>query len=237
MFNFSGNDTERPKVSSVNEIKPQSGTYNQPSTPDISDSIQNKMNQLNNREKGSNFNLSKVSGYAGAAAGLANSFMNDDDLVPDGQLESTTRAVETIDSVKDAVGKAIPIAGMFREVEKLGIKAGKAIDGDKGQMIAEGYFSPIQTIGKLNADDDLSQGEKMFGSFATLALPFGGTISGSLLHKANQKRAKRFKEINKFKKETAEEIEIKNKKQLEALNRLRTLKEAQLNYIPRTRYS
>lgn len=240
---FSGINTERPKAKAVNSMTSKGQSYNASfganNVASTNAGMTNHKNNVlaKNSKSGMDMDMNAIAGYGAAAAGLGNALLGDDDLVHEGQLESTTRAVDTINSTKDAIGQVIPIAGMFREVEKLGVKMGQAIDGDKGQAIAEGYLSPIQTVGKLNADDEISQGNKMLGSVATLALPFGGTISGNMIHRANQKRVKRKAELDKYKKATREEIEYQNQKEAKAIERLKGLREAQLNYVPTTRYS
>jgi len=78
---------------------------------------------------------------------------------------------------KDAVAAAIPIAGLFRGVEKLGKGLGQSIGGDKGGDFANGFLDPMQNV----FSKDTNVGEK------TLSL-LDPVVSGLIMQKKNNKR-------------------------------------------------
>lgn len=78
---------------------------------------------------------------------------------------------------KDAVGAALPIAGLFRSAEKLGKGLGQSIGGDKGGDFANGFLDPMQNV----FSKDTNIGEK------SLSL-LDPVISGLIMSKKNAAR-------------------------------------------------
>lgn len=150
---------------------------------------------------------------------------------PEGQTQGQTNAANAMNSVKDAVGQAIPIAGAFRAVEKLGVNAGQMIGGDHGQAIAQAYFSPSDTMMKILSDPDMSGKDKTKAALSNLIPVIGPALAGNMIHKANRERIRREEEKNEFWKKTQRERDYVDSENRKSLERLMALKKSQMNYI------
>lgn len=218
----------REAVSTANTIKETYGIKTPNYGQELADSNKDvgAMTQNTGVKKGSGINMNTV---ASIGAGIGRMIPTTKPMA--GETEATTRGVAAVNASKDAIGAAIPFAGLFRGVEKLAGQAGQAIDGDKGQAITEGYFSPVQTVGKINQDSEISGKNKVLGSIATLALPFGGTIGGNMINKANERRVQKQERKDKFLKKTKQEQLYYDKQDSESLKKLENMQNAQMNYI------
>lgn len=84
------------------------------------------------------------------------------------------------ESTKDGVASAIPIAGLFRGVEKMGKGLGQSIGGDEGGDFATGFLDPISNVSRK----DTSVGEKALSVLDPV-------VSGFITAKKNKKRRER----------------------------------------------
>lgn len=143
----------------------------------------------------------------------------------EGELENT----QTGDAIKDAVGEAIPMAGIFRGIEKGGVAIAQKTGGDQHATISQAMFDPIGGIIETIADDDMSGGEKALGIVGAFVAPW---VTGDLLHKARLKRQLKFQKkknlaTNLFEKNKLEE-EYRMEQGLESMGLLKGLREKQL---------
>jgi len=81
------------------------------------------------------------------------------------------------ESTKDGVASAIPIAGIFRGVEKAGKGLGQSIGGDYGGDVASGFLDPVSTV----TNKDTNFGEKTLSLLDPIA-------SGIILANKNKHR-------------------------------------------------
>jgi len=130
---------------------------------------------------------SGISGYYGllgaAAGGIGNSLKGNSPLSNDGLMsEGEQKTNQAYEGVKSGVAAAIPIAGLFNGVEKLGKGLGQSIGGNTGGDIAQGALDPFSML--MRKDIKSEDKAKM------LLLNGDPIIAGMMTHKANQKRRK-----------------------------------------------
>tara|TARA_R110000868_G_C10973164_1_gene771429 strand:- start:80856 stop:82358 length:1503 start_codon:yes stop_codon:yes gene_type:complete len=88
--------------------------------------------------------------------------------------------MKTNEGIKSAVGHAIPVAGLFQQVEKGGKALGQAIGGDTGGDIAGGILDPFTGQMETFKNENSTNFEKG----ASLALPF---LSGIIASKGRKR--------------------------------------------------
>lgn len=97
---------------------------------------------------------------------------------------------ETAEATKDAVGNAIPWAGLFRGIEKMGVNMASQ-QSEKNGTIASSLFDPIGGAAKVGNHEEIDN--KFTNTVASVFLPGYG---GMLLDKANEKREAKVNNAN-----------------------------------------
>jgi hypothetical protein len=228
-YNNSVNDIDRPKVSSINmqSIDPlfqdnakalEANTMNQTPTFENPDENNGKKSFTNSK-------------FVNIASGVGQ-------MIPqrgatEGQPEGVTKTSNAMNSTKDAVGKAIPIAGMFRGIEKGVVQAAGKTSGDKGAAISQAMFSPSDSIAKIAGDPDMTGGEKLHGYLNVIFNPIG---AGVIIDKANQKRKQKALEMQNYRRKTEQEKQYNDAQEDQSLKQLENVKNAQMNYITKFNY-
>lgn len=171
--------------------------------------------------------IANVAGSVMQSVGRANQAKN----TPEGYYDSRENTADAInqgvDMAKDTVASFLgPFGMLFRGIQKLGEGAGNAIGGEVGGHIS-GVFSPESgTIYGLT-NKDYSFGEKLLSTIPGL----GGAMMARDKQKKRMKYEsdKYFENINKL--ETEREKEQRLMSDRNEINRLKTLRAAQLGYI------
>ncbi len=132
---------------------------------------------------GGGISMAGVGQAAGAASAVAGVF--GDHTPVQYQEEETNKAGAAMGTAKDAVGAVIPMAGLFRGIEKGVVGIAKKTNGDEGAAISQSMFSPSDNIMKLSTDKELTGGERALGLAATIFAPGG---AGQIIHKGNERR-------------------------------------------------
>lgn len=130
---------------------------------------------------------SGISGYyglIGAAAGAIGGGLASNSPTAHNQLlsDSEKQTNQAYEGVKSGVGAAIPIAGLFNGVEKLGKGLGQSVGGDAGGDFMQGALDPFSML--MRKDIKGEDKAKM------LLLNGDPVIAGMMTHQANQKRRK-----------------------------------------------
>ena len=163
------------QLNTFNNTIPSSNTKIQLNTSD------NSLNAATNSNPQTSNNTANTLGSAGLAigSGIKN--------IPSGALDKQyafnpklKAGDDAMDSVKKTVATAIPIAGAFYGIEKMGLAAGEAIGGEKGRDVATGIFDPSSGQREVLQSKDSSNFEKG----VSLAAPF---LSGLMAGKARKR--------------------------------------------------
>lgn len=140
---------------------------------------------------GMNMNMMGSIGAAMGSIGTLLSSNTKKDTFYDSNTARNERTSQQVGTVKDSIGTAIPIAGVFRGIEKAGGGIGKSIGGDTGAGITAA-FSPDEAIMGNMQDSDSSTLEKIGGVFN----PIGAGINTSRNAKKRQQEMSRQNAIN-----------------------------------------
>ena len=188
---------------------------------------------MDGKTRGGGVNWGKVGGYAAMAA----SFVPPYEKNTSGETKSQTATNNTMNSTKDAVGSIIPMAGIFRSIEK-GVVAGAGhTSGERGADISQAMFSPSSNVANI-ASSDMSSGEKAHAYLNTIFNPIG---AGVLINKQKVKArrlaaeaiAEKEREILRQKRKDS----YFNNKSSNELQKLIDLKSNNLNYVNLDRYA
>lgn len=175
---FLSNDTQRPQMSTASTVTPTGPSF----SPMTANTNQAPLNYTNGRgvSQGSNLGGQGLAVAGGIAAGLA----GDPSESQYGDIDSI-KGSNTLDKGKDAAGAVIPLAGLFRGLEKGTVATAQKTNGDEGAAISQAMFSPSDNIMKLSTDKDLTGAERAEGFFHTIFNPIG---AGATIHKGNERR-------------------------------------------------
>jgi len=114
----------------------------------------------------------KMSPYLQGASALGNSFQSP--IVDQSVDTINPQLKQSTEGIKDTIGKAIPVAGLFRGVEKAGKSLGQSIGGNTGGDYTNGFLDPAQTVMRK----DTNFGEKLLSVMDPI-------VSGYITHKHN----------------------------------------------------
>ena len=120
-------------------------------------------------EKGSSSNSGTYMAAAGQALGSMGSGLsaNKKPMFSTEQDDKNAQLEDSVGKTKDGVAAAIgPWGTLFRGVEKLGQGVGDSVGGQTGDGIKT-FFSPDETVMKMNSDSSISTGDKILGSLFT----------------------------------------------------------------------
>jgi hypothetical protein len=119
-------------------------------------------------EKGSS-NSGAYMTAAGQALGSIGSGLsaNKQPMFSTKQDDKNNQLEDTVGKTKDGVASAVgPWGTLFRGVEKAGQGIGDSVGGQTGDGIKT-FFSPDETVMKMNSDSSISTGDKILGSLFT----------------------------------------------------------------------
>lgn len=134
-----------------------------------------------NQNAGSfNFDMNKAS-MASAAIGAVGGAMDTQNGYGPGEIDNTNYGMN---ATKDAVGAAIPIAGIFRGIEKGVVGIAGSTSGQEGKEISQAMFSPSDTIAKIIKSDNMDSKEKTNAYIATFLNP---VLAGKMISSARKK--------------------------------------------------
>ena len=120
-------------------------------------------------EKGSSSNSGTYMAAAGQALGSMGSGLsaNKKPMFSTEQDDKNAQLEDSVGKTKDGVAAAIgPWGTLFRGIEKLGQGVGDSVGGQTGDGIKT-FFSPDETVMKMNSDSSISTGDKILGSLFT----------------------------------------------------------------------
>ena len=121
---------------------------------------------------------------AGAAVGVAGGLLGN---APDNQYASSAsqKGTNVMDTGKDAAASVVPLAGLFRGIEKGVVSTAGKTNGSQGENISQAMFSPSSNIMKLTSDKELTGAERAHGLFNTVFNPIG---AGVIINKGDERR-------------------------------------------------
>ena len=222
---------ERPVAKSVNELKSLDISTNQ------NESIIGDTEGLSHVSSvGANSKGGKgMGGMMSSLGSLGSSIpsMDQSGKVDTGYLtEKELQGTQTGDAIKDSVGQAIPMAGMFRGIEKGGVAIAQKTGGDEHATISQSMFDPIGNAIEVGGDEDLSGGEKTLGIASSFFAPW---IGGDMLHKSRKKRQLKFQKEKYEKKSLFERKKLEEQYRMEeglaTLESTKALRKKQLGMI------
>ena len=247
-------DKDKPKTpSSVNAIKIDSALSSQQgridkhigkmkkisvSNPERAARMQNKFELKNQKQTQKDIDGKgggKGAGWAAAASALGTMIPAQDqsEKAKEGYLtEEEYKGSQTQDGVKDAVASAVPLAGIFRGVEKGGAAVAQGTGGDQHATIASSMFDPIGGAIQTVKDDDLNTGDKVLGVAAAFVAPWA---TGNKLSQTRRDRKIAFQKEQYDKKTTFEKKKLEEQYRMEqgllALESTKALRKRQLGLI------
>ena len=133
-----------------------------------------------------------------------------------------------MNATKDAVGKAIPMAGVFRGIEKAGIGIATATHGEEGGAVSQAMFSPSSSVMNVQ-ESNMSGGDKALATAASFLAP---GLAGQMIH-ADRLKTRQAEYAKRFKKQTLlerkeSEQEYKMSEGLASMENLKQLRKKQL---------
>ncbi len=172
---------------------------------------------------GGGFNMASAGAIAGA---IGNAIPQDgyNSKYEGTNMEGTVQAME---STKDAVASVIPMAGVFRGVEKAAKGIGYAVGGERGGDIVGGIVDPATAQVELLKNEDATTGEKM-GAF--LAPFMSGALAGAARRRSMGKKFSKLQNKIRDQKKEALEKEFREKELDEEIKAQIALRKKQSGY-------
>lgn len=216
-------------LSDASLVTKSSGGLSNASTGFDHKAFSNRMSEAGNTEvKGGSFKSTAagVGAVAGAIGNAMGSHQYDNQYMTDKQLKSK----DWMEAGKDTAGSIIPMAGMFRGIEKGVVNVAGQTNGDEGAAISQAMFSPSDNVRNI-AGSDMSGSEKAKAYFMTVFNPIG---AGVMIHKDRMRTQARKKKEAILKENEFEKAKRRETYQMEqgliSMENLKALREKQLGY-------